>query len=247
MKNAIELLRMQRKMISDLQSNHPELKMIDNLIAHGQQLLTPKFYIQEALPTSEQIMLREGFTSREKQVLKDDGATIFTLTGQTILEQKELQRNKGKNSFSYIASNESILLDLPSAPIEVAFFPHPERFMLPGSFGKDLQTQERLLKDDAKILSKRLGLGGISEIISVEAATLTELTFRYLNETGIWLFGKDYNYCFARTQNPIKESSSFVANVGHAYFGGLRVNGWDPERGLSLLGVVRLIVPTENK
>src|SRR3990167_895019 len=51
---------------------------------------------------AEKLVLREKFTRREKEVLKNDGAIIYHLRGETIQLQSEAQSKKGKPSFSYI-------------------------------------------------------------------------------------------------------------------------------------------------
>lgn len=214
------------------------------------------FLAREAQRASnpEQLVLRLRFTDAEKKTLRGDGAKIYRLMGTTIGDQKEIQREREKPSFWYIVEGGDRLPELltfPSLPVEAAIFPDPERFFVPDSFNKPVEAQERLAKADAKVfLGERLGLQEVTFIIPEEAATLTELTFRYLDETGVWLFGREYasaqglDWVGGRTKNPTNVTGSRVADVGYANPGrGLYLEDWDHRYGLSHIGVVRLAVP----
>lgn len=188
------------------------------------------------------------FSGKAKEALIKDGALIYSLTGQTIKAQREIQRGKGMPSFYYVANGGERLVGRPSRLPEVAIYPDPEKFFIPNTAGKDLETQEALALEDANKLRGRLNQSGIDVVIPEEAATLTELTFKHLDETGIWLFGEIYSYFYARTNNPTNESGSGVANVGPARpVYGLDVSSWGREGGRDYLRVVRLIVPVGGR
>jgi len=199
---------------------------------------------------AEQLVIRERFTEEEKEALRNNGAVIYTLRGETIQSQKEAQNAKGKPSFGDIIDAGKRLLAVPAKQCQVAIFPTPDEFFVPGSFNKNTQTQERLAAEDAK----RLGLESVTQIIPDTAATLTEITFQHLDATGGWLFGEEYaaacglEWVYGRTKNPTNSSGSHVAYVGDARpVSGLGVHDWHRGRGRRYVGAVRLVVPIENR
>lgn len=163
-----------------------------------------------------------------------------------------------RESFSE-AEKEALIADgaliyHPSRPMEVAIYPAPDRFFVPGSFNKSVRQQEKLVEKDAQELRQRLSLEHITEIIPYEVSTLSDITFQHLDATGIWLFGPEYakaqglSWVYGRTKNPTNSTWSHVAYLGPA----------DPDHGLHLhpryrgaglgsLGAVRLVVPIEAK
>ena len=203
------------------------------------------------LPETEIPQEYRPFTDPEEQAFKKDGAYFIDLTGETIEDQREAKR-----LFGYVTDGGNGLLKLPSIKARVAIFPDPKKFFIPNSGNKSLPTQEELAKKDGQELRKRLGLkdDGVDVIIPDQASTLTELTFRYLDETtkkgkGIWLFGPDYavaqglDWVYGRTKNPVYESGSLVAGVGVADpGGGVDVGRWRADGGDRHLHVVRLVV-----
>lgn len=209
--------------------------------------------LPEGRTIPEQIRLRD-FTAQEKQVLKEDGVVIYTLTEVTIPAQREARSRAGKPSFRYVVDAGERLLAVPSRKIEVAIFPDPKRFFVPNSFSKDTDTQERLAVGDAKLLRARLNLPGITQIIADEAATLAEIVFQHEEATGVWLFGPEYAsaqgriWVYGRTKNPTNDSGSFVAYVGDARSArGLSVHGWGRDDGNDEVGAPRLVVAIEDK
>jgi hypothetical protein len=204
----------------------------------------------------EQLTLREKFTDAEREALIADGAFIYFPLGETIPAQREAQAKKGNPAFRYVIEAGDRLLAVPSRQVEVAIYPAPERFFVPGSFNKNVELQEKLVAKDAEDLRKRLGLEGISEIIPDEAATLSDITFQHLDATGKWLFGQEYAevqglswVCVCgRTKNPTNSSGSCVAGVGGADPGhGLDVSDWYRDGDHDGLGAIRLVVPIEAK
>jgi hypothetical protein len=190
------------------------------------------------------------FTSEEERKLIIDGVHFIDLMGETIEGQQAEKR-----LFTYVTNGGDRLLKLPSIKARVAIYTDPKKFFIPNS-GKDLAAQEQLAKKDGEELRKRLGLkdDGVDVVIPDQASTLTELTFKYLDETtkqgkGIWLFGKEYasvqglNWIYGRTKNPVNESGSIVSRVGHVDpVDGLAVGEWFADDGYNAVQVVRLIV-----
>lgn len=189
------------------------------------------------------------FTDQERKALIKDGAAILRLTGETIESQL-----KARKLFGFVTRGGNRLLKTPSIRTEVAIYPSPNRFFIPNSGNKDLRTQERLAKKDGQELRKKLGLkdDSLTVIIPSQASTLTELIFKYLDETtkkgkGVWLFGPDYGCLFGRTKHIVDEFGFLVAAVGHVNPDqGVWVGCWDRDAGLDGLRAVRLVVKKES-
>ena len=218
------------------------------------------------LPALEQLVLRPRFTDIERKILLGDKATTFVLSGTTIPQQREVREREGKPSFWHVVSAGDKLLALPSkAGQEVAIFTDPKRFFVEGTFGKDTDTQERLVRAAGNDLADRLNLNNsqgkptIAGILTEEAATWSDLTFQFLedpekNPKGIWLFGPEYakahgkNWVYCRTKNPTNDFGSNVVNVGNASpDNGLDGFGWGRGDGDEDVGGPFLVVPIENK
>lgn len=213
---------------------------------------------KESLPTPEQLVLRPRFTPLEVERLVGDEGKEFVLSGTTVPQQRKARGDKP--SFWHVVGS---LDNLPSrAGQEVVIFPKPERFFVPGTFGKDTDTQEILLRTAGNSLADRLNLKNpegkptIAVIIADEAATWSDLTFQYLgdpeNKNGLWLFGPEYAeaqgkpWVHGRTKNKTDASGSYVADVGSARpVGGLRVRDWRRGHGDDSVGAPFLVVPIE--
>lgn len=205
-------------------------------------------------PTPERLPEITRFSDEEKRALKEDKALVYGLEGTTIAAQRELRTAEGKPSFYFVLDAGDRLVGRPSRLSEVAIYPQTDKFFIPGTENKDLATQERMVQKDADDLRKRLGQEGIDVVIPEEAATLTEVTFKHLEETGEWLFGKKYtrahklDFIYGRTKNPTNESGSHVAHVGGADpDDGLDVFDWHRGYGDDFLLAVRLVVPRETR
>ena len=198
--------------------------------------------------------MREKFSPEEKKGLESDGAIIYLLTGQTIEEQREARKKIGLPSFnSFVHLQGKELVNVPSRRTEVAIYPDPERFFVPGSFSQFTIVQDRLAKEDGDALSKKLGFNNITEIIPDEVSTVTELIFQHADGTGEWLLGDSYTrftpergYRFkvhARTKNPT-EREDWLAEVSTDLSGCcLVVTAWHHYSSRDDLGVFRLVVP----
>lgn len=234
--------------------------------ADGSTAQAPSRQRRESLPTPEQLVLRPRFTDAERERLLGDEAKIFVLSGATIPQQQESRAREGKPSFWHVVDAGDLLLASREGQ-EVAFFPDLgrfKRFFVEGTFGKDTDTQERLVRVAGKALADRLDLKNpqgkptIAGILTDEAATWSDLTFQYLedpvNKNGIWLFGPEYarvqgkDWVYGRTKNKTDESGSFVASVGSASSdSGLYVDGWSRDHGNDFVGGPFLVVPIETQ
>lgn len=250
MMRGIEILQIHRDQFARQHPEGPQVSMLDQWLADGRALAA-------GIPTdargAERLVLKPIIPDREKASLKDFGASFRTLTGETIEGQKKAREKQGLPAFWYIvdAGDRKRLIAVPSARIEVAYFDKPEDFFVPGTFGKDTDTQEAMVAADAK----RYSLEGITQIVPDQASVFTELTFRHLaDHPGVWLFGPEYakaqgkDWVYGRTKNPTNAAGSFVASVGRAgpaY--GLDVGGWPRGGGRGHVGSPRLVVAFETK
>lgn len=246
----IEILQAHRDQLAGENPRDPDLLVLDQWLDDGRTLAA-------GMPTEEKggerLVLKSRIPNREKKVLKDFGASFRTLTGETIEGQKKAREEQGLPAFWYIvdAGDRERLLAVPSPRIEVAYFDKPEDFFVPGTFGKDTDTQEAMAAMDAK----RYGLKGITQIVPEQASVFTELTFRHLEDhPGVWLFGPEYakaqgkDWVYGRTKNSTNAAGSSVAYVGAAHpDSGLRVRDWLRDHGYDLVGTPRLAVAFETK
>ena len=205
----------------------------------------------EMTQAPESFILRQKFTPQERKVIENANGLIFSPTGLSIDAQRTRRKVQGKPAFWGWDMSDAgeRLTAIPSKQVEVAIFPDPKEFFVPGSFEKSIVDQEKLAAEDAK----RLGIPNVTQIIPDEASTLTELAFQYQDETGNWLFGQEYakaqglNWVYGGTKNPTDASGSNVARVGNAFpAGGLSVFR-SPLEGFRLVGAVRLVIPIETK
>ncbi len=184
-------------------------------------------------------------TGQEEGILREiEGASFIDLDLDTIEEQG----NAGRR-FRYRKPSTHILLKARSTITRVGFFRDPEKFFIPGSGGKNLTVQEELTRIDTEELRQRTGLKDIVEIIPKEASVLTGLVFKNYDETGSWLFGKEYaaaqglGQIFGRTKHLVDKSGSKSAFVGFVDDDGrMDVRNWPVDKGSKPLFVVRVIV-----
>lgn len=250
MMRGIEILKEHRDQFVREHPGDPQVSMLDQWLSDGRALAA-------GIPTeakgAERLVLKPIIPDKEKAVLKDFGASFCTLTGETIEGQKKAREAQGLPAFWYIvdAGDRKRLLAVPSPRIEVAYFDKPEDFFVPGTFGKDTDTQEAMVAADAK----RYGLEGITQIVPDQASVFTELTYRHLaDHPDVWLFGPEYakaqgkDWVYGRTKNPTNAAGSRVADVGDAGpDDGLDVVGWSRDGGYVSVGSPRLVVAFETK
>lgn len=211
---------------------------------------------REFLPTSEQLVCRQRFSDKERKNLLGDGARIFTLSGTTI-EQQEQARVETPSFWHVVNAGD---LKPSRKGQEVAIFTATDRFFVDGTFGKDTDTQEGLVRAAGDALADRLGLKNpkgkstVAGILTDEAATWSDLAFQYLedpeNEQGVWLLGPEYakaqgrEWVYARTKNRTRDSGYYAARVGCALPGyGLSVDDWYHNIGSVDVGGPLLVVP----
>lgn len=250
MMRGIEILEAHRNQFASEHPGNSEVGMLDQSLAYMQALAAG---IPTEVKGTERLVLKPSIPDKEKAILKDFGASFYTLTGETIEGQKKARGEQGLPAFWYIVDAGDIrrLLVVPSPRIEVAYFDKPKDFFVPGTFGKNTDTQEAMAAADAK----RYGLEGITQIVPDQASIFTELTFQHLADyPGVWLFGPEYakaqglDWVCGRTKNPTNASGSNVAGVGVARPDrGLGVGGWYRDLGRGHVGTPRLVVAFETK
>lgn len=176
------------------------------------------------------------FSSEQRKELERQGRVIVELTGQSIKRLRE----QGRKFWSSWHSEHPDFESRTSRLSEVAI--NPSELFLPGSNGKTLQEQEKMIADFSKKLGRKVG--GVMAIMG-EAADYVDLAFAYFDKTGKYLFGEKYNYDYARTKTPSVGSS--VALVGSfRRDSGLGVSDWFRGDGDDLVWAVPLVVPVET-
>lgn len=220
-----------------------------NIAGAEKALALRKRYGDVPLPSAESQVEVRRFSQEERKALLGDGAVIYLLTGETIRDQREDKRPLWYVVGGYSEHGKNRVLDFPSRLIEVAIYPHPEGFFVPGSFGKTTDGQDSLLVQEAEGLRKKLRVGGIT-MIRPEASEATEVFFKHFDAAGARLLGKDYMdkangyWRYIRTNTPTNLVGSSLASVGRWHAdSGLLVDGWPRDEGRVLLGVARWVVP----
>jgi hypothetical protein len=177
--------------------------------------------------------------------LESDGAVILTTFGQTLTSQREIQEREHRPSFQQMV-NAPELLNRPSELMQVAIYPDPDRFYIPGSENADLETQEALAREDGEQQRKRLGLDCIDVIVPKRAATLSGIFFATRKLSGELMFGRKYGCHYGRTSDSIGNGSktAIVGDVDPA--SGIVISSWPHNQGSDDIRAVRLIVPTHG-
>lgn len=152
------------------------------------------------------------------------GCKIYSLTGQSIRTLRDAGKTIRKVRKDYLQLEE-----MTSRLTEVAI--NPNQLFLPGSNGKTLAEQERMM---AKF-SSGLQINGVEAVIG-EMPDYVELIFQHLDETESHLFDKDYHgHARTKTKN--------VA-VGYFHIGrGQYIPGWGHVKNDDNVFVIPLIVP----
>lgn len=229
------------------------VEQVDTLVErlHAEGKLPERFPQEQSVRSGilivpEPVVLREGFTVKEKRVIEDKGGLIYLPTVLTMDAQREAQRAKHKPSFWFVTPADERLVAAPSRQVEVAIFPVPADSFVPGSFRRNLATQERMAAEDAR----RLGLPNVTQVISDKASTLTNVVFQHLDRTGKWLLGRKHakaqglDWVYASTKNPTNSSGSTVTIVGYVESdSGVDVAGWFHDIGHGHIGALRMAVP----
>lgn len=187
----------------------------------------------ERWASSELLVEVKRFSPEARQALEKKGYLIYQLTGQSIKSLREA----GKSFCSTWHKDYPDFETLPSRHSEVAI--NPNQLFLPGSNWKTLPEQEVAVAGFSHRLNQNVKE---AEAIIGEAPDYVELAFVHLNATGEYLFGKKYNFDYARTKT--RASGSNVALVG--YFdsdNGLVVRNWVHGYGHGFVWAAPLIVP----
>lgn len=189
-----------------------------------------------ALPVAES-RIRRPLSTEEKEVLAKEGLTaVYPLTGESIADQKE----KGRNFWYIVQSDNNSLVTLRSMIGDVAVDPRPDKFLLAKSNKLTLDQQLEMVAEFSHKLQRRLKTDSVEAILG-QAPDYTELVFAHLDKTGQRFFGEKYSYNYARTQTPTVGSN--VADVGgFDADNGLGVDGWRRGGGNGGVFAVPLVV-----
>lgn len=188
-------------------------------------------------PYSERHLEIKRFSGEAHQELEKRGFMVYELTGQ---ESIKSLREQG---FPFWTTWHKDYQDYPdfeaqtARASEVAINPDPRKVFIPGSNGKTLDQQLRMVSD----FSRKLGVNGaIAEIGGV--GDYVGVVAKHLNATGVRLFGEKYDYDYARTVTPTVGSS--VAIVGcFSADRGLRVSHFGRGYGGYNVWAAPLVVP----
>lgn len=236
----IEVSRFLQETLGKIPEGHPDRQGISSMLTDAQKYISTRSF-------PEQLPKPITWSDEEREVLVKDGTVLYLPTGETINGQRQNNRPFWYVAGGYVIDGRNRLLDFPSRPIEIAIYPDPERFFVPGSFDKSKARQEDLILEDRDQLRKRTGLENLDQILP-EASEATERIFDYLDKTGIRLLGQDYGYRWLRTNTPTNKFGSRFADVGY-FLGvdGLRVGDFSRDRGAPDLGAARWVVPAGNR
>ena len=172
------------------------------------------------------------FSEEQKNGLARLGYEYFyPLTGQTIASLRD-----SGNRFWSSWHNGDKFEKVPSMGAEVAL--NPRVFFLLRSNNKNLSNQVTMISKFSEELRKEVP-GVVAKM--GEASDYSELAFAHERATGVRLFGRDYNFDYARTKTPT--SGSYVALVGDFDDNGLDVYRLHRGHGYDGVWAVPLVVP----
>lgn len=181
------------------------------------------------------------FSDEAREALTREGFVIYELTGQSIRNQREAGRKFW--STWHQAKDYEAFETQESMHSEVAI--NPNQLFIKDSSNRTLRQQEDVISKFSRDLGKKIK--GVEAVMG-NAADYVGLAFAHLDETTKaenpeYLFGKKYDYNYARTKTPVRFAGG-VADVGHfdAVYG-LDVDGWIPGRGSSNIFASPLVVP----
>lgn len=145
------------------------------------------------------------FTPEDRRKLEDSGLITLPLTRTSIKTEIET----GKPFWTRWHKDYPDFEALPSLASEIAI--NPVQPHLLNSNNLPLADQIEMVSTYSTELQQKLKTKTLLAIMG-SASDYVELSFAYLARTGIYLFGQDFDYSFARTTTPITETT--VANVG---------------------------------
>jgi len=173
------------------------------------------------------------FSDEARESLAKERYIIYSLRGQSI----QTLRVAGSPFWSAWHHDYPDFEALQSRMSEVAI--NPSQLFLPKSNSKTLAQQLEMVAHFSQDLSRKVP--GVEAVIG-EAPDYVELAFTHLGATGKRLFGKDYNYDYARTVTRVGSSVALVGGFGAG--DGLDVDRWPPDSGGSYLWAAPLVVPS---
>lgn len=172
------------------------------------------------------------FSPEVRKALEKEGHLIYTLTGQSIKSLREVGRKFSSTWHKDYPDFEA----LTSRLSEVAI--NPNQLFLPDSNWKTLPEQEAIVAEFFHRLNQN-----VKEVEAIigEAPDYVELAFVHLDATGEYLFGKKYNFDYARTKT--RTGGPRVAYVGFCPDSGLLVSRWHRDFGYGHVWAAPLVVP----
>lgn len=223
---AKEAARYIADLLKRLPKDHPDREILESEL----QIINNHLEKREAEARSE---LGDGasFSDEARRAFVQKDLTAIPLTGQSVRGYKEL----GKRFRSAWHDTRPEFELLPSRRSEVAFIPG---LFLPGSNNKTLEQQKQMVEEYSEELKKEIE--GVEAIIGT-APDYIELALRYQEETGEYLFGKNYGGSYTRTTTQVYEN--LFACVGEFQVAGLTILNRNPGDGFTQVSVAPLIVP----
>ena len=181
----------------------------------------------------EKLVKIQSFPIETQQILEKEGFLIYPFSGQSIKSLREA----GEKFLTTWHKNYPDFEALTSRLSQVAI--NPQNLFLPDSNKKTLLRQEEMVVAFSQEISRKIK--GVRAIIG-EAPDYIELVFIHLKETGEYLFGKKYNYGYARTKTLINDSE--VVNVGRfSHKFGLQIIRLRPNHRFKFVWAVPILVP----
>ncbi len=224
---AVELEKTAREILGRLPKDDPDRKFIAGILD------VTEGYNAKPRDSKEVSVEARKFSPEAREALEKAGYVVYELTGQSIGSLREA----GRRFWSTWHQDRPEFEALNSIGSEVAI--NPSQLFLPDSNRKTLKEQEAMIAQFSKKLAKQVS--GVKAIMG-EAPDYVESYFAHLDATGQHLFGKEYDYGYARTKTPT--SGSDVAYVGSAFpVFGLDVHRWHRDRGHDDVFAAPLVVP----
>lgn len=189
----------------------------------------------EVISSSEILPAIQKFTQEDRKKLERAGFVIYPLMGQSIKTERDAGKPFSSNWHQHYPQFEAMQCRLSEVAI------NPNQLFLLNSNKKTLNQQQEIVEVYSQSLQSKLNTNEIRAIIG-EAPDYVALVFTHSNKLNERLFGKKYNYDYARTKTPINVNG-YVAGVGHYNGNGLYINYWDANKGYTPLWATPLVVP----
>jgi len=181
----------------------------------------------------EKLVKIQSFPIETQRALRKEGFLIYPLTGQSMKSSREAGEKFLTTWHKAYPDFEALTSRLNQLAI------NPQNLFLPDSNKKTLSKQEEMVAVFSQEISRRIK--GVRAIIG-EAPDYIELAFAHLKETGEYLFGKKYNYDYARTKTLINDSEAVnVGRFSHKF--GLQIIRLRPNHRFKFVWAVPILVP----